>query len=89
MAGALALPRALNSLNLLWLWIHFGLLLYNSANPLVMGLLFFLDCDADSVEHAVDEHKTQLHGHFDPQSETYWIERDAGELPSETVYRLF
>lgn len=70
---ALAAPRALRPLNLLW--FRFGLLLHAIVNPVIMGLLFFTTVTPIALIMRILG-KDPLRLKFDKVATTYWIERD-------------
>ncbi len=77
---ALALPRVLRPLNLVW--FKFGLLLHRVVSPVVMGLMFFVVITPTGIVMRVLG-KRPLNLSFDPKVETYWIARTPpGPLPA-------
>lgn len=73
LAAAYVAQPLLKPLNLLW--FKFGLLLYKVVNPVVMGLLYFTTIvPTGLIMRACG--KDPLSRSFDPQANTYWIERD-------------
>jgi hypothetical protein len=70
--AALAAPRALRPLNLLW--FKFGMLLHHIVTPLVMGLLFFLTVTpVGLLMRATGKDPMRLKR--DPAAASYWIDR--------------
>ena len=84
--AAFAFPKVLRPLNLIW--FRFGLLLHKIVNPLIMGLLFFLTVTPIALIMRIMG-KDPLHRRFDSTAESYWIEREPGEAPAETMRRQF
>lgn len=76
---ALALPRVLHPLNLLW--FKFGLLLHKVMTPLIMGLLFFVTVTpVGLLMRATGKDPMRLKR--DPSARSYWILRQpAGPAP--------
>lgn len=70
---ALAAPKLLKPLNLLW--FKFGLLLHKIMTPLIMGLLFFLTVTpVGMLMRATGKDPMRLKR--DPAATSYWITRD-------------
>jgi len=70
--AALAAPRVLRPLNLLW--FKFGMLLHHIVTPLVMGLLFFLTVTpVGLLMRATGKDPMRLKR--DPAAASYWIDR--------------
>lgn len=83
---ALVRPQVLRPLNKLW--FRFGLLLHKVVNPLVMGLMFFVVVSPIGLlMRALG--KTPLKTGFDPDAESYWIERDPPGPAPESMKRQF
>jgi hypothetical protein len=72
LAAALAVPRALRPLNLLW--FRFGLLLHRIVSPLVMGLLFFVTVTPVGLLMRASG-KDPMRLKRDPAAASYWIPR--------------
>mgnify|MGYP001806346441 CR=1 FL=1 len=71
--AALAAPRVLKPLNLLW--FRFGLLPHKIMTPLIMGLLFFLTVTpVGLLMRATGKDPMRLRR--DPAAASYWIVRD-------------
>lgn len=69
---ALALPRALKPLNIVW--FKFGMLLHHVVTPLVMGLLFFLTVTpVGLLMRATGKDPMRLKR--DAKADSYWIAR--------------
>jgi hypothetical protein len=73
--GALALlaARALGPLNKLW--TQLGLLLHRIANPVVLGVMFFIVVTPTGILMRITG-KDPLRLKRDDAASTYWIERD-------------
>jgi Saxitoxin biosynthesis operon protein SxtJ len=56
------------------LWLKFGLLLYKVANPIILGLLFYVTVTPISLLMRVLG-KDPLRLRRDPNAASYWIER--------------
>lgn len=70
---ALAAPKLLKPLNLIW--FKFGLLLHKIMTPLIMGLLFFLTVTpVGMLMRATGKDPMRLKR--DPTATSYWITRD-------------
>jgi len=71
-ATGLVAPRILRPLNAAW--YRFGLAIARVVNPVVMGLLFFVFVTPMAlVMRALGKNPLKLR--FDPEAESYWIER--------------
>lgn len=70
--AAWAAPRLLAPLN--FAWTRLGLLLHKTVSPLVLGFMFFGVVTPIGVLMRVLG-KDPLHLRFDPDAESYWIER--------------
>lgn len=69
---ALLAPRVLAPLNRLWLRI--GLILHKITNPIIMGFVFYLAVTPTAlVMRGLG--KDLLRRKLEPESESYWIER--------------
>ncbi|MBI2240889.1 MAG: hypothetical protein HYU59_08820 [Magnetospirillum gryphiswaldense] len=73
LVAALAVPKWLNPLNLLW--FKFGLLLHKIMTPLIMGLLFFVTVTPIGVLMRATG-KDPMRLKRDPAATSYWIKRD-------------
>lgn len=72
LAAALACPRLLRPLNLVW--FKFGMVLHHVVTPVVMGLLFFLTVTpVGLLMRATGKDPMRLKR--DPSASTYWIRR--------------
>lgn len=83
---AFAAPKALKPLNLIW--FKFGMLLHKIVNPLVMGLLFFVTVTPIALIMRI-RGKDLLSMKFDPEADSYWIERDPPGPAPETMSKQF
>lgn len=83
---SLAAPGLLAPLNRLW--FRFGQLLHKVVNPVIMGLLFFLTVTPIALLMRLTG-KDPLRLRFDPQAESYWIERDPPGPEPETMRYQF
>lgn len=72
LVAALAVPRALKPLNIVW--FKFGQALHHVMTPLVMGLLFFLTVTPIGLLMRATG-KDPMRLKRDPQATTYWITR--------------
>lgn len=83
---ALARPALLKPLKRLW--TKFGLLVHQIANPVVMGLVFYLVVTPTAlVRRALG--KDPLNRRLDPHAETYWIEREPPGPAREPMKQQF
>ncbi len=69
---ALVLPKALAPLN--WVWTGFGQLLHKIVSPVILGVLFLAVFTPVGVVMRVFG-GDPLRLRFDPQAQSYWIER--------------
>ena len=70
---ALALPRLLRPLNIVW--FKFGLLLHKIVSPLVLGLMFFVTVTPIALIFKILG-KDPLSLRLEPRADSYWIHRD-------------
>ena len=70
---ALALPRLLRPLNIVWL--KFGLLLHKIVSPLALGLVFFVTVTPTALIFKLLG-KDPLSLGLEPKANSYWIHRD-------------
>ena len=83
--AALAAPRVLAPLNLLW--FRFGEMLHKITSPILLGATFFLSVTPVAfVMRALGKDILSLRK--DPAAESYWIEREPGPAP-ETMKHQF
>ena len=79
--AALAAPRMLHPLNVIW--FRFGLLLHAIVSPVVMALMFYgAVMPIGLLMRALD--KRPLNLTFDPHAGTYWVKRpksDRAQVP--------
>ncbi|OAN53073.1 SxtJ family membrane protein [Magnetospirillum moscoviense] len=86
LVAALAAPRLLKPLNLLW--FKFGMLLHHIVTPLVMGLLFFVTVTpVGLLMRATGKDPMRLKR--DPAAASYWIERAPPGPAPETMKNQF
>ena len=86
LAVGLVYPRALRPLNLIW--FRFGLLLHKIVNPLIMGLLFYVTImPIGLIMRALG--KDPLHRRFDPDADSYWVQRTPPGPAPETMKNQF
>jgi len=80
--ASLIFPSALRPLNLLW--FKFGLLLHKVANPLIMGIMFFVVITPIGLLMR-SLGKDLLQKKFNDSAKTYWINRDknAGSMKNQ------
>ena len=72
-------PHVLKPLNRLW--FLFGMLLSRIVSPLVMGIIFFVTVTPIGLIRRI-KNPDPLRQEFEPETESYWIERDAGSMSS-------
>jgi hypothetical protein len=79
LAAALLYPATLKPLN--WLWLKFGLVLHRVMSPIMMALVFFCAVlPTGLVVRALGKDLLRLN--WQPDAESYWIERrPAGPAP--------
>jgi hypothetical protein len=76
---AFLFPAALGPANRLWL--RFGLLLHKIATPVILGAIFFLVLlPIGLLLRLLGKRPLQLH--FDRDSESYWVRREAPGEPT-------
>ena len=76
--SAVLIPRLLAPL--LWLWTQLGLLLHKVTNPVALGLIFYgAIVPTGFIMRALG--KRPLHLAFEPNRQSYWIERVPGPDP--------
>jgi predicted membrane metal-binding protein len=85
-AIALAYPRVLAPLNLIW--FRFGMLLHRIVSPIVLGVLFFAAVMPTGLIMRLLG-KDVLHLRRDPDAASYWIERDPHGPAPETMKNQF
>jgi predicted membrane metal-binding protein len=71
--AALALPRVLHPLNVVWMWL--GHLLNRVVSPIVMGLIFFGLLTPVAWLMRL-RGRDVLHRKFDAKCSSYWVARD-------------
>ena len=86
LAAGLLVPAVLRPLNRLW--FLFGLALNKIVNPLVMGLLFYCTITPMALIMRLLG-KDSLNLRFDPEAESYWIERQPAEPSPESMRNQF
>ena len=86
LALALVKPALLRPLNRLWM--RFGLLLHKVVSPLIMGLLFYVTVTPIGLLMRLVG-KDPLGRGFDPEAESYWIQRDPPGPAPETMKNQF
>lgn len=83
---AVLLPRTLAPLN--WLWFRFGLLLNGIISPVVMGVLFYgLFTPYGAL--ARWRGRDPLNLRFEPDAESYWVDRDPPGPAPESIKDQF
>ena len=70
---ALIRPALLHPLNIVW--FRFGMLLHRVISPLVLGLIFFVSVTPVGLLMRLFR-KDPLRLKFNPDAQTYWLERD-------------
>jgi saxitoxin biosynthesis operon SxtJ-like protein len=83
---ALALPRVLHPLNLLW--TRFGRLLSKVTNPIITGLMFYVIFTPAGLLLRLFG-KDLLRLKYDPSAASYWIRRDPAGLIPESMRNQF
>lgn len=89
LALAIAAPKMLSPLNLLW--TKFGFVLQKITNPLVMGVLFYFLITPVALIFKLFG-KDPLNRRFDPENpdvQSYWVTRDVTDSFSETMKHQF
>ncbi len=83
---SLARPALLAPLNRLWM--KFGLLLSRIVNPLVIGMLFYTTVTPIGlIMRALGKDLLRLR--FEPEAESYWIEREPPGPAPESMKNQF
>ena len=82
---ALALPRILHPLNIVWM--KFGALLNMIVSPIIMGLIYFVVFTPVSLFFRLTK-RDALRRSFDKSARSYWIDRsppgpDGASLPRQ------
>ncbi len=85
---ALALLRPVLLAPLNRLWTRFGLLLHRIVSPLVLGLMFFLVLTPSGWAMRLLG-KDPLRLAFEPEAESYWIEREPPGPQADTMINQF
>ena len=83
---AAVFPQYLTPLNRLW--TRFGLLLHRIVSPIVLGLIFVVTVTPVALFMRLCG-KDPLSRRFEPDAESYWIEREDVGPPPETMRRQF
>jgi hypothetical protein len=83
---SLARPSLLRPLNLLW--FRFGNLLHKVVSPLILGLIFFVSVVPVALTMRVLG-KDPLNLKFDPDAQSYWLERDPPGPTPESLKNQF
>ena len=83
---ALALPKTLRPLNIVW--FKFGMLLGRVIAPIVMALVFFVAVTPVALLMRLFG-KDPLKKKLDPKAESYWIKRDDDETPMGPMTNQF
>jgi len=68
-------------------WMRLGLLLNRIVNPLVTGVLFLLVITPIAV--LVRRKKDPLRLRWDPQADSYWVGRQKGSSPVDSMANQF
>jgi hypothetical protein len=86
LATSFVCPRVLRPLN--FIWMRFGALLNKVTNPIVMGVLFYgVVTPVALVMRLCGKHPLPLK--FDPDADTYWIERHPPGPDPKTMIHQF
>lgn len=83
---AFVFPKSLKLLNLIW--FKFGLLLHKIVNPITMGLLFFISIMPIALIFRILG-KDPLRLKLDPDTESYWIERNPEDIKPDSMRNQF
>lgn len=83
---ALIFPVVLKPLNIAWM--HFGQFMHKIINPVLMGLVFFVAVLPTGLILKLLG-KDPMRRKFDPQAETYWLEREEGSLTKDSFDNQF
>lgn len=83
---ALAIPKILHPLNVVWM--KFAAVLNSIVSPLVLGLLFFTTITPIGLLMRMFG-KDVLRLKFDKNAESYWIKRDPPGPPPESMSNQF
>lgn len=83
---ALAAPKVLRPLNVLW--FKFGMLLGRIIAPIVMALVFFVAVTPVALLMRLFG-KDPLNKEPDPEADSYWIHRDDDETPMGPMKNQF
>lgn len=83
---ALAVPKILHPLNVVWM--KFAALLNSIVSPIVLGLLFFVTITPIGILMKLLG-KDLLRLKFDKGAKSYWIERDPPGPPPESMSNQF
>jgi hypothetical protein len=83
---ALAMPKVLHPLNVLWM--KFGALLSMIVSPIVLGLLFFTTIMPIGLIMRLAG-KDLLSMKFDKNAKSYWVDRDPPGPPPESMSNQF
>lgn len=86
LVAALAAPRLLRPLNIVW--FRLGLLLHHLVSPLIMALLFYLTVTPTAVILRLLS-KDPLRRRLDSEAASYWIPREPPGPAPETMTRQF
>ncbi len=79
-------PTLLAPLN--YIWTKFGLLLHRIVNPLIMGILFFIVVTPIGLVMRLGG-KDLLRLRFEPNQQSYWIEREPpGPAPDSMKHQF-
>ena len=83
---AILFPAVLKPLN--WIWFRFGLFLHKLINPIVMALIFFGTVVPIGLIMRVMG-KDPLRLKFQPDADSYWIDRQPPGPPAESMREQF
>ena len=86
LAAGLFIPKALRPLNIAW--HQFGKLLERVVNPVIFGILFFLVVTPMGLLMRLLG-KNPLALRFEPETKSYWIEREPPGPKPETMQDQF
>lgn len=83
---AYLLPNALKPLNRVW--FLFGMFLSKIVTPITMGIIFFLSVVPIGIVRRMTT-PDPLKQKFDPDADSYWIERDPEQLALSSMKKQY
>lgn len=85
-AASFLFPASLSPLNRLW--ARFGALLHRVVSPVVLGFIYVIAVVPTGLVMRIAGYDP-MDRTFDPEAESYWIERDTGEGETQSMERQF